>query len=172
VYAHKPTSRHLISLAALLMVVITLLTLPVYHGAISYGNRVKVGAEIYNPFGWKLAGVYSMIVFAYDDTTNKFVLADGYTYVRNWAEKAWWCLTCYAEILDTMGYTYPNKLYNRANWKMGSWNAEWTGYNEINIATTYTPNYIYVDYWVYVYGEGRYGEAIFDWIPVIIEFIV
>jgi len=116
--------------------------------------------------------VYSMIVFAYDDVKNEFVLERPFTYVRSWPEKAWWCLTCYAEITDVMGYTHRNELYNRANWKMGSWNARFTGYNEITVATTGTPGRLYVDYWVYIDGEGKFGELALKVIPIVIDFIL
>jgi len=171
VYMHKPTNKRLIPLIVLSMVVISLSMLPACNGAISYGNYVRVGMEGRNIFGQKLTGVYSMIVFAYDDATNKFVLNNQYTYTRNWAEKAWWCFTCFAEITDTKSYTYPNQLYNRANWRQGSWNVELTGYNEITIATTSTPKYVYIDYWIHVDGRSDWVGKIFQLIPVALEII-
>lgn len=130
-------------------------------------HRYNVGVEGYNPFGWKLAWVYSMIKFAYDYVANQFVL--DYSEARNWAGKVWWCVTCYAEIKDTLTQMSTNRLYDRANWRMGSWNAEFNGYNEIEIKTTPIRNRIQVGYWVYIDGRGTFEDILFDWIPVIIE---
>gem|GEM_PF-2331821 len=132
-------------------------------------HYVQVGAEGYNPFGWKLTWVYSMIKFAYDDIANQFVL--DYSEARNWAGKVWWCFTCDAKIVDTITQMTLYRLYDRASWQMGSWNAKYTGYNEIEIKTTSTRNYLYVSYWVRIDGEGTFGNALNQWIPIIIQLI-
>lgn len=122
-------------------------------GGVSYGNYVETGAESYNPFNQLLTGVYTQITFAYDSSANQFVTDYRYTFVRHWTYVAWWCVTCYANILDTKDSTSPNYLYGRATWTMGSWNAQFNGYNEVAIATTNTINQFYTDIYVYVNGQ-------------------
>ena len=89
-----------------------------------------------------------------------------------WAWKAWWCATCFAHIKDTVTSFTSTRLYDRASWEQGSWNAHFHGYNEIELKTTSTPNYIYTDLWVYCDGSFYHWPKLFDWIPVIIKFIV
>lgn len=123
-------------------------------GDVSYGNYVETGAEGYNPLGQLLTGVYTQITFAYDSNANQFVTDYRYTFVRHWTYVAWWCATCYANILDVRDSTSPNYLYGRATWTMGSWNAQFSGYNEVAISTTNMINKFYVD--IYVYSNGKY----------------
>ncbi len=155
---------------ALVIVLIALLIIPTASAAIHYGNKARAGMEGYNPLGMKLTGTYSMIKFAYDDTTNRFVLK--YTIARNWAWKAWWCFTCFANIKSTTVSLTPTRLYDRAFWEQGSWNVHYNGYNEIELKTTSTPNYIYTDIWIYANGSPHQWPYLFDWIPVIIDFII
>ena len=157
--------------AAVTAVLLALVLLPMTASAqIHYNNRVKIGTELHNIFGWTATGVYSQIKFAYDDITNSFVLR--YTKARNWAWKAGWCFTCYAHILSTTTQMTSHRLYDRALWEMGSWNGDWTGYNEIEIMTTSTPNRIYLDLWIYYYGGPTYHRILLDLIPVILQWIV
>lgn len=141
-------------------------------GGISYGNYVETGAEGYNPFNQLLTGVYTRITFAYDDSANQFVTDYRYTYVRHWTYKAWWCSTCYANILDAKDSTSPNYLYGRATWKMGSWNAEFNGYNEVAIATTNEKNKFFIDIFVNVNGDMRVDlPKLSVTIPVMIRIV-
>lgn len=138
-------------------------------------NRVKVGAEGYNPLGQLLVGVYSQIEFDYDSVDNRFLDID----IRNWRYVAWWCLTCYAEITSTTTQVDPQlRLYDRATWRLGSWNAEFTGYNEIEVEREYwiDDDWLEIDYWVYIDGSGTYGDIIqgiaSEVLPIIIQFII
>jgi len=134
---------------------------------ISYGNYVETGLETYNPLNQQLTGVYTKITFAYDDDKNQFVTDYRYTYVRHWTYKAWWCATCYADILDVKDSTSPNYLYGRAKWKQGSWNAEINGYNEVAVSTTDQKNKLFVDIYVYANGEFKIAiDRLTSFIPV------
>lgn len=155
---------------SIIALVVVIALLPIASAQVHYNNHAKAGAEGYNPFGWKMTGVYSEINFAYDDSSNSFVLS--YTKARNWAWKAWWCATCYANILSTTTQMTSHRLYDRAEWEMGSWNGGETGYNEIELETTSTPNYIWTDVFVYRSGVGYQYPSLFDWIPVLIDWII
>jgi len=154
-----------------LITVATILAYRIVHAATYYDQYVMVGAEGYNPLDMKLTGVYSQIKFAYNEEQNKFLL--DYTNARNWRYEARWCITCYANILDTKTTLTDHELYDRAMWEMGSYNVHYTGYNEITIKTTETVDYLWVDYWVYIDGKGKFGPGgEISLLPIVIEFVL
>ncbi|MGC9119609.1 MAG: hypothetical protein ACP5I3_11590, partial [Thermoproteus sp.] len=71
----------------------------------------------------------------------------------------WWCATCYAEITSQQDSISPNYIYVITNWVQGSWNAEYTGYNRIDVATTAYPGQLYVSMFVYESGSLKWGEG-------------
>ena len=135
----------------------------------TYHNKAEIGFEGYNMLHMKLVGVYSLIDFAYNDKKDEFVL--DYTHARNWAWKAWWCATCYANIKDTDSQMTKHRLYDRALWEAGSWNAQCNGYNEIEIKTTGTPNKLWFDYWAYSSCSDLYTGKLLESVPMLVELI-
>lgn len=158
-----------VTLLVALNVLIIALPTPVI-AQVTYDNSITAGKEGFNPLGWKLTGVYSKVVYAYDWSSRTF-LEFPYTYTEHWAEKAWWCFTCYAEIRYT--YTTMGSSYIRtyASWKMGSWNGGEQGFNEIECKTTSTSGYVWHRVRVYSEGNLDFIQIVIEIVPIILSFI-
>ncbi|NPA99736.1 MAG: hypothetical protein GXO43_10200 [Crenarchaeota archaeon] len=154
---------------AIVIAMFLIITIPTYADVIE-NSSITVGAEGYNIFGSLLAGVYSQVTFDYDITDNELTDVD----TRNWRYKAWWCFTCYAEITSTSTSVDEDRIYNFADWEMGSWNVDYDGYNKIEVELD-NDGYLEVDYWVFIDGEDTFGDTVeglaTNILPLVIQYI-
>ncbi len=153
------------------LLIIALLYANLAFAALYNDSRIKVGVEGYNVFDRLLVGVYTQVKFDYDDVNNRFWDVD----VDSWRYKAWWCFTCYAEITSTSTQVDPNyRLYGKASWNIGSWNVQFTGYNQIEVEREIwmDDDWIEIDYRVFIDGQGTYGDIIEDLAPNLLPVII
>lgn len=156
---NKNLKRKIVTIMIAMLIVPVLLTTSIISKAdtIAYGQYVYAGGRIYDIFGLTLALIVSNITFAYDYTTNQFVLQYPYTIITNYVSIPWYSpWTAY--FTSTQQSPSTSDLHDFAAWvAKGPFNG-YSGYTEIDLATTNTPGQLYFYWVVFVYNTNtQYG---------------
>jgi len=86
------------------------------YALVTYGNKLIVEYYTKNVLGWKTTWVGTRIIFAYNWTDQSFVTQFPYTYITNYADKAWWCPSCYAYIKWDTTSTSSSFIMSEVSW--------------------------------------------------------
>ena len=133
---------------------------------IYYGNEVTGESYIVNAFGAKLANVIVKITYAYDDSTNKFVINPDHTFIIHSTWAAW---GAYSNLKWTYSAYGSTSLTGESSWEMGTFIAGYEGYHRLKVVTTDTIGKFMIYWFVYAEGEVKADDTLIDWIPVFLK---
>ena len=139
------------------------------YALVTYGNKLIVEYYTKNVLGWKTTWVGTRIIFAYNWTDQSFVTQFPYTYITNYADKAWWCPSCYAYIKWDTTSTSSSFIMSEVSWAQGSYNVNFDGYHHVYLYTTINPGTLELDVWQYVNGNAKNPLHQFVSIPLSIS---
>ena len=130
-----------------------------------YGNKANLKTYVKNLYGWETANTRILITFAYDSSTNSFLVDHRHSFVifDTWAAWLWYSNLKWAEASVDSGY-----IYGLSVWEMGSPLVSIDGIHKLSVATTVTPKEIRIYY--YVHWRSNYKwDVLLRMIPVAIQ---